>query len=40
MSRYSEVVLSDVEPIHPSGKYYTFDSMCDLPDKDTELPKW
>ena len=40
LSRYSDVVLPDREPIHPRAKYATFFSMCEFPDKDIKFPKW
>ena len=39
VSWYSDAVLTDGESIHPRAKDTAFFSMCDIPEKDTKLPK-
>ena len=39
-SRYSDVVITDGEPINPHDKDSAFYSMCDFPDKDIKFPEW
>ena len=39
-SIYSEVLLSDREPIHPRSKYDTFTNIYDCNAKDIKFPKW
>ena len=38
-SKYSYVVLPDVEPIHPCAKDDAFSSMCDFPENNINLRK-
>ena len=40
MSRYSDVVLPDVETIRSHAKDAAFSDMCDFPDKNIKLTKW
>ena len=37
---YSEVVLYEVEPIHPNAEYSEFAIMCDCTDKYIKLTNW
>ena len=39
-SRYSEVGLSDGEPIHTRSKDSAFESMCDCPEKYIKFTMW
>ena len=39
LSRYIDVVLPYVEPIHPHAKDSAFTRMCDFPEKYIKLPK-
>ena len=39
VSRYSGVLLPDVEKIHPRARYAEFASMCDFPGKYIKFAK-